>query len=71
MHTKFRVKYLARRTLLTFLGPAHLDEHNDPMNELERERAEVLGPRKEKAPRPHVRRRHFTDTANRIAHSSR
>ncbi len=62
MDTKFRIKYLARKTLLTFLGPSELDEHNDPMVKLERERAERFGPKPEKAHTVHVPKRHFHAT---------
>ena len=62
MDTKFRIKYLARKTLLTFLGPSELDEHNDPIDRLERERTERFGPRPQKAQSIHIPKRHFHAT---------
>lgn len=62
MNIMFRVQYHTRKTLLTFLGPASLDYHNDPVKILERIRDERLGPRQIKVAKPHVRKRHFTDT---------
>ena len=62
METKFRLKYYTRKTLLTFLGPSELDEHNDPMAKLERERDELLGSRPKKAHSVHIPQRHFHPT---------
>ncbi len=59
METKFKVKYYARKTLLTFLGPSELDEHNDPMAKLERERDERLGSKPKKPHTVHIPKRHF------------
>lgn len=67
MNIMFRTKYYTRKVLLTFLGPATLDAHNDPMNILERTRDETLGPRPKKTPKPHVRKRHFTDSLQRTS----
>lgn len=44
-HLRFRLYYLARRSLLRVLGPAQLSEADDPLEQLERQRNEVLGPR--------------------------
>lgn len=40
MDILFKMKHFANRTLLTFLGPADLDENNDPRVLLKREYAE-------------------------------
>ena len=40
MDITYKLKYFATRTLLTFLGPADLDENNDPRVLLKREYAE-------------------------------
>lgn len=59
MNTKFRVQYLARKSLLTMFGPADLDDHNDPKRKLERDRDAVLGARPTKIPHVHIPKRHF------------
>lgn len=41
----FRVKYWARRSLLTIWGPAQLGSGSDPLQQLERERDARFGPR--------------------------
>lgn len=58
MHTKFRLRYYTRKTLLTFLGPAQLDEVTDPIKQLEREWEEKFGP-KIKEFKVHVPKRRF------------
>ncbi|MGV1037304.1 MAG: hypothetical protein ACOYD0_09800 [Candidatus Nanopelagicales bacterium] len=44
-HLGFRLYYLARKSLLRVFGPAQLSEADDPLEQLERQRNEVLGPR--------------------------
>lgn len=45
MDTLFKIKHLAHKTLLALLGPADLDEHNDPRLILQREYDERFNPR--------------------------
>jgi hypothetical protein len=33
----FKIKHYANKVLFTFLGPADLDDHNDPVVQLDRE----------------------------------
>lgn len=59
MNIKFKAKYFTHRTLLTFFGPATLDDRVDPLNILEKKRDEVLGARPSKATNTHIPKRHF------------
>lgn len=70
MNLKFRIQYLTRKTLLTFLGPAHHDVSIDPLDELERERERVLGPRQHAGHTHPARKRRFTDYAQRTGVSA-
>jgi hypothetical protein len=40
MDIVFKIKHYTNKVLLTFLGPAQLDEENDPVAQLDREWAE-------------------------------
>lgn len=44
MDTMFKIKHFAHKTLLTLLGPADLDEHNDPRLILQRAYDERFAP---------------------------
>lgn len=39
MHTGYKMRHYASRALLSLLGPADLDEHNDPREILKRDYA--------------------------------
>ncbi len=43
MDTLFRLKHYTNRVLLTFLGPADLEDHADPRVQLRREYDERMG----------------------------
>lgn len=52
MSIMYKIKHYTNRVLYTFLGPADLDEHNDPSLRLKREYEEKQGPKKAKAAAP-------------------
>lgn len=43
MDLAFKVKHYANKILFTFLGPADLDEQNDPIRQLNRQWEERFG----------------------------
>jgi FtsZ-interacting cell division protein ZipA len=43
MDLLYKVKYLTKKAMLMVMGPAELDEHNDPVRRLEREKDEHTG----------------------------
>ena len=49
MNIMYKLKHYTNRVLYTFLGPADLDEHNDPSLRLKREYAEK---QKDEVPAP-------------------
>ena len=42
MNIMYKIKHYTNRVLYTFLGPADLDEHNDPSLRLKREYEEKI-----------------------------
>jgi|GEM_PF-1046245 len=43
MDLLYKIKYLTKRTMLTIMGPAELDDHVDPVKRLDREKEERTG----------------------------
>lgn len=58
MDTKFRVRYYTHKAMLTFMGPADLDNKQDPMQRLEDEWEKRFGRRVRQA-RTHIPKRRF------------
>ncbi|NQU38226.1 MAG: hypothetical protein HQ526_11620 [Actinobacteria bacterium] len=46
----YQIKYLTKKAMLTVMGPAELDEHNDPVKRLDREKDERSGGKTETKP---------------------
>jgi hypothetical protein len=59
MHTGKKIRHIAHKTLLTFLGPAELDQHNDPMRRLDREYEQVVGSAPQKPHKVYAKKRSF------------
>ena len=66
MTLTYRAKHLAQKALLTFLGPAQLDEHSDPIRRLDRKLEERFGPRPQTVHRIHIPKRHFSQTPQNV-----
>lgn len=64
MNLGYRIKYWVHKLLLTYLGPAQLGSADDPIRRLERERDEILGPRKVKERKPYIPKRHFASAGH-------
>lgn len=62
MHTGKKIRHIAHKALLTMLGPAQLDQHNDPIARLDRQHEEAFGPAPAKNQKVYAKKRTFERT---------
>ncbi|NQU37855.1 MAG: hypothetical protein HQ526_09725 [Actinobacteria bacterium] len=62
MHTGKRIRHATHKALLTFLGPAQLDQDNDPIRRLDREHEALFGPAPKRTQKVYAKKRNFERT---------
>jgi len=66
MHAGKRIRHIAHKALLTMLGPAQLDQHNDPIARLDREYEALFGAAPEKNKKVYTKKRSFDRTLQNV-----
>ena len=66
MHTGKKIRHLTHKFLLTMLGPAQLDHHNDPISRLNRDYEAAFGPRPQKPQKTYTKKRTFDKTLHSV-----